>query len=230
MTRRLEPPFLGVATGILFLAFGLHLWGLGEVSLWIDEIATFLSVRGSLAHTLETIARDGVHVPLYFLLQHLFPIDPPLAMCYSAVLTGTLGVALLASVARRLHTSRSLALWAGMVLAVNPFHTMLSRNARPYALLFFMALLSSYFFLRLLEGKRTRQVWIGFVLSSEAAYLTHYFALFLPVVQYLIFGLYLEKERPFFRRWLGRTSGGGQCPRPGSQHLIPGVQPLRFRH
>jgi hypothetical protein len=74
--------------------------------------------------------------------------------------------------------------------------------ARPYSLLFIVAVLVSYYFLELLNGSRTRANWIGFTLSSMAAYLTHYYAIGLPLAQYILFAFILRGNRGFFRRWL----------------------------
>ena len=49
----------------------------------------------------------------------------------------------------QLYQDREMALWAGALMAVNPFHVWLSRTARPYTMIFLLALLASYFFLML---------------------------------------------------------------------------------
>ncbi|MBN1967217.1 MAG: glycosyltransferase family 39 protein, partial [Anaerolineae bacterium] len=93
----------------------------------------------------------------------------------------------------------ALALWAGAALAANPVHIALSRTARAYALLFVLSLLATYFFLRMLRRPRSRPVWIAFTLSSAAAYLTHYYSLFLPLAQLIT--LRSSRTRGLRKRW-----------------------------
>jgi hypothetical protein len=83
--------------------------------------------------------------------------------------------------------------------------------------------------------------WLVFMISGTAAYLTHYFALFLPLTQYILFAFVLRRQRGFFRRWLRAqivmglplglwvlrlllqewvTAGVGWIPRPGVDDLV----------
>lgn len=122
---------------------------------------------------------------------------------YPTVLVGMVGLALTVGIVRRLYRAPRLALWAGMLLALNPYHVWMSRNARAYPLVVVMSLLVSYFFLRILSGKATRRDWIVFVVASIAAYQTHFFLLLLPVVQFVMLVFYLRGDRGRFWGWVG---------------------------
>lgn len=187
----------------LGLAFFLRVWHLGDASLWIDEVFTYERASGSLLDTLEATLKVGNHVPLYFLSLHALPISPELALRYSAALTGLMGVALFIGIIQRLYRSRSMALWAGLLLAVNPYHVCFSRTARPYSMLFLFALLSSYFFLQILTTRPSKTLWLAFILSSSATYMTHMLGLMLPAAQYIAFAFELRRRRATFRHWLG---------------------------
>lgn len=187
----------------LGLAFFLRVWHLGDASLWIDEVFTYERASGSLLDTLTATLEVGNHVPLYFLSLHTLPISSELALRYSAALAGFLGVALFMGVIQRLYRSRSMALWSGLLLAVNPYHVWFSRTARPYAMLFLFALLSSYFFLQILTTRRSKILWLAFILSSSATYMTHMLGLMLPAAQYIVFAFELRRGRTPLRQWLG---------------------------
>jgi len=117
-------------------------------------------------------------------------------------LLGLAGIGLMMLLVVRLYRDREMALWAGALLAVNPFHVWLSRTARPYSMLFVLALLISYFFLLLLRGSRSRAMWVGFTISSMVAYSTHFTAVALPAAQYILFAFMLRDKHKLFRRWI----------------------------
>ncbi len=140
--------------------------------------------------------------PLHFMILRVFPHDGETLLRLPSALEGFVGIALLIGVVRRLYHDDRLALVAGALLAYNPFHIWFSRGARPYALLFVLSLLSSTYFLLLMQNQRSRKNWIVFTLSSMAAYMTHYFAAALPLAQYIVFAFFLRRKRRVFRVWM----------------------------
>lgn len=179
----------------------LRLWALGRASLWLDEILTQTRMDVSFFDSIELILDSSNQTPFYFVLNYLWPNGSAAALRMPAALMGIIGIPLLMVVIARLYERYDWALLAGALLAVNPYHVWLSRNARPYPLVFILTLLISYFFLRLLAGERTRANWIAFTLSCMAGYMTHYYMLGLPLAQYVFFAFILRGQRGFFRRW-----------------------------
>lgn len=202
-TTRCPGYFLWAALIILLAGFTLRMWDLGGPSLWHDEIYTAMRAETSLRDGLDLTLRSGNQTPFYFASLHLLPVGHEALLRYPSVLAGVLGIALLMRVVVRFYGDYKFALLVGAVLALNPYHILISRTARPYAYLFTLTLLASYFFLLLAARQRTRVIWGGFVLSSAAAYITHYFAGALPVAQYIYFSFILRRNPKFFRRWMG---------------------------
>ena len=194
--------FWVITTLILLVGFGFRVWDLEGTSLWGDEKLTELRVEGSLKHTYYNTLNTGNHMPLYFFALRLFPTGSNLLLRFPSVMAGMLGIALTIFLVRKLYQQPALALWAGALLACNPLHVWYSRMARPYALLYALAVLVSYCFLMLLRKPRSRPLWIVFTLASAAAYGTHYFGLMLAFAQYLAFMFLLRGRRTFFRRWV----------------------------
>lgn len=186
---------------ILLAGFALRVWDLGGPSLWADEVMTEYRVQAPLAESLENILKTIDQTPFFFMLLRLFPSDNELLLRLPAALLGVLGTALLIRVTRRLYHDDALALWAGAWLAFNPYHVWLSRTARAYSLIFILALLVSYLFLRLWRGPALRRIWIAFAGVSLVAYITHYSLLGLPFTQMILIGLYWRQRQPFARRW-----------------------------
>ncbi|MBN1201180.1 MAG: glycosyltransferase family 39 protein [Anaerolineae bacterium] len=193
--------FWAAAVLILLAGFGLRTWQLGSASLWLDEAVTDFWLNSPSDSFYSLILESGTELPLYFTLMRPLDIGTEALIRFPSVLFGVIGIALLMFVVLRLYDDPMLCLLAGALLAFNPYHIWLSRTARPYTLAFVGSLLASYFFLALLRGERSRANWIGFVLSSIAAYLTHYFAASLPLAQYILFAFILRGNRGFFRRW-----------------------------
>ena len=178
------------------------MWNLGAAGLWTDEAMSALRAQAPLKDSLDSIIAAGNQTPLYFWLLRLFPNSTELLLRLPSVLVGVLGIVLMIFAVLRLYHSREMALWAGALLAVNPFHVWLSRTARPYALVFTMALLTSYLFLMLLRGHRSRAMWIGFTISSLLTYAAHFTSLALFVAEYITFALIVRREYRLFRRWI----------------------------
>ncbi len=204
MASTKTPPryFWWVAALIVLIGAALRLWQLGSASLWYDEVLTEMRAQAPMSRFFTLILDSGNQTPLYFATLHLVPTGSEFWLRLPSAACGVAGIVLLMFVTLRLYGNYQLALLSGALLSCNPYHVWLSRTARPYALLFVLALLASYFFLLLLRGDRSRGNWAGFTLSSMAAYLTHYFAAALPLAQYVLFAFILRGNRGFFRRWL----------------------------
>jgi mannosyltransferase len=187
---------------LLLSGFAIRVIDLDGTSLWVDEVYTDLWMKAPPDRFFSLILEDGVHVPLYFVILRMFPTDGETLLRLPSALQGVIGIALLIGLARRLYHDDRLALVAGTLLAYNPFHIWFSRGARPYALLFILSLLASYVFLRIMQGQRSRLNWAVFILSSMAAYLTHYFAAALALAQYIVFAFFLRRKRRVFRVWI----------------------------
>lgn len=188
---------------IVIAGAALRLYDLGGPNLWVDEVYTVTLVRASPGDMLVMVRDLGNQAPLYYLLLHAYPHDSDFALRSFSALMGVAGIAGMIWAVARLYRSSWLALGAGALLALNPYHIWLSRTARVYALAFVLALIASYAFLRLLAGARRRTHWVVFVLASMSGYVTHYFAAALAFAQYLVFGFLLRRKRALFRRWIG---------------------------
>lgn len=210
-TRRARPSgaarvrpryFLGGALLILLVAFVLRMWDLGAASLWTDEGLSALRAQADLSQSLDSILSSGNQTPLYFMLLRPLPNHNDVLLRLPSTMFGLLGVALIMFMGVRLYHDHHLALWAGALLAVNPYHVWLSRTARPYALIFVLALMIGYLFLQLAQGRRPPWIWAAFTLISAFAYLTHYTMLALPAAQFLVFVLVMRHERRLFKGWV----------------------------
>ncbi len=193
--------FLAGALLIMVIGLVLRLWNLGSASLWTDEVLTAIRAQAPFRESLKSIMSSGNQTPVYFLSLRLFPNSTETLLRLPSALFGLLGVALLMAVTLRLYRNPEMALWAGALLAVNPFHVWLSRTARPYSLVFVLALVIAFLFLQMLRGNRSRLLWGAFIGASAIAYATHFTAVGLFGAQAMIFFFNKQTHR-WSRRWL----------------------------
>lgn len=195
--------FMIGAVVILLVGFLLRVWDLGGPSLWTDEVLTAIRAQAPLSSSLESILSAGNQTPLYFLSLRLMPNFTEALLRLPSVLWGVLGIALIMVFPVRFNGDYEMGLWAGALLAVNPYHVWLSRTARQYSMVFVLALVASACFLLLVRGHRTRGVWVTFILTSAIAYFTHYTTVALLAAQYILFAFILRENRGLLRRWFG---------------------------
>ncbi|MBN1565814.1 MAG: glycosyltransferase family 39 protein [Anaerolineae bacterium] len=187
---------------IMVVALVLRVWNLGEASLWTDEALTALRAQAPFNESLASLMAAGNQTPLYFWTLRLIPNSTETWLRLPSALLGLLGIGLTIFMVLRFYRDREMALWIGALLAVNPFHVWLSRTARPYAMLFVLALLVTYFFLQLQRGNRTRAIWIGLTLTSMVAYATHFTSAALFGAQFAVFAFTIRYKGAFVRRWM----------------------------
>jgi uncharacterized membrane protein len=187
--------------GALLLALGLRLWGLGRQSLWLDEAFSVYVARADLASILR--AKLDLHPPFYLLLLHGWMAvagQGEFAVRLLSLVFDVGTVGLIYVLGRRVF-SPTMGLLAAFLLAVSPFHVYFAQEARSYALLCFLVLLSTILFLRALASNRWAD-WASFGAVSLLALYTHYYAVFVLFTQ----GVYLlatwRTHSRVLRRWL----------------------------
>lgn len=181
------PPLLIAALVVGALLRGYQL---GE-SLWLDELHTSWTVRGSFNEVFERAA-IGNQSPLYFWLAWFFarlPGSPEIALRLPSMLAGCALPAAMYWLTNRLVRTKTetadntAALVAAWLTAVDPTGIFYSQEARPYALVQLVAVLHIGWLLQLLtaDDRRVRIAWIasgavlvhlhytaGLVLAAEA--------------------------------------------------------------
>ncbi len=184
---------LGLLVAVCILGFALRLHALSADSLWIDEISTatrsLLDPR-SLLRALPSFG-VGVELPLIYVVTHFFVLslgDSEFILRMPAVLFGALSILLVYKVGALLWT-RQEGLVAATLLSLSAYHVGYSQEARHYALLVFLALLSLIFLLMALQRNRIHH-WAAFALCMTLSLYTHYFA-FLFLAAAVAFGAFV---------------------------------------
>lgn len=186
---------------VLWLAFGLRLYGLATQNLWWDELKSWERAAMPLNEMLTDLIGIRDQVPFYYWLMRFWAqigTDTVILRLFSVYL-GTASVAFLYQIGRRL-AGPNTGLLAAFLLAISPFHIWYSQEVRMYALLPALLLLAHFCLLRLLDNNRW-QLWVLYGVAMTAALYTHYFAFFAVMVHYIFFVLHLRHMRRQTLSW-----------------------------
>lgn len=181
-------------SSILVLALGLRIHRIGAQELWLDEAAAlhWATAPNWLAQTLLNNTP-----PLYYLMLRLWThlagqsqeaLRLPSAAC------GTLFVAAVVWTGREVFNPR-VALWSGLWAALNPLHIYYSQEARAYALLVLLLLLT-YAALWWAVRENTWTSWAFFSTATTVTLYTHYLA-----VLGVLLTVFILLESPDLSRW-----------------------------
>jgi mannosyltransferase len=197
---------LVLATLVLIVAAGalLRVHELGSESVWLDEAFSIKLSHYAPAGIIEETSKD-VHPPLYYFALHYWMLlfgDSESGTRLLSALFGVLAVVATYKTAAHLF-GRATALVAAALLALSRFHLEFSQEARMYTLLGLLALLSMYFFVKLVEG-RGRAAFLGYVAASTLMMYTQVYSVFILAAQNLFVLVLLFASRETFRRVLWR--------------------------
>lgn len=162
--------------GISFVCFSLRWVGLGEKSLWIDEIWSIGISRMPWHAFLWVVRNQDPNTSLYYVLLHfwtLFGNNETMVRAMSVLFAvGTIPA--LYALGNRLF-GKTEGLTASALLAVNAFHIQWSQEARGYSLVVLLVTLSSLLFVVCIE-RPSRKNWALYALVSVLAIYAHLYA------------------------------------------------------
>ena len=190
---------------IIALGSGFRLHGLRIQSLWNDELASWsMSNRENLqAVIMEEVAPD-VHPPGYqmllFVSMKLFG-DSELALRLPSAFAGMLSIAAIYILGKRLYSARE-GLIAALLCALLVTPVAYSQEARAYAFVILLTIVSSYWWVRLNASTEHRR-WLSAAAYGVAAILLaymHYFGLLMVLLQgAAMFVLVLRQRQGWFK-------------------------------
>ena len=219
MSVTLSNRSLLILTAILVAGTVLRFYHLDTYSIFFDEKSTMVVSQGivlegsnqkdvftqpsftpadfwkpkTIEDYYEAMTRSDIgNSPFYYLLLHIWMDVFGLSDFSSRALSAVFSIFIigLTYIFTRRFFSEKTALISAAIVAIEPFFIAYAHQARNYSLTFFLTLLSTYFFLKIVEdenmGKRDFRNYIGYILSSFLCPLSH----FLTVSVFLGHGLY----------------------------------------
>jgi uncharacterized membrane protein len=163
---------------IILLACALRVFRLDAQSIWYDE---GLSIQIAAQDPAQAIALSAAtdHPPLHTLLLGAWMDvagESDFVVRYLSVFCGVLVVALTYVLGK--HHDERVGLIAAGLMAIAPLAVYYSQETRGYMLLTALILIATIAAVRLLNGDRSKRMWIAYIISVALALYTHYFAAF----------------------------------------------------
>ena len=195
--------------GVVVLAFVLRVVGLDFQSLWRDEVDAIRFATRALDQVLGMFLEPGQNGPLYYLLLrpwlHIAG-ESEYALRFFSVLFGTLSVALVYRLSRRLFSSLPfLALLAALLTATSPYLVWYSQEGKMYSLVLALVLISMDRYLAALDRGGWHR-WLLYVICTGVAVYAHLIAALMIPVQIMAFFLVgAETRRTRWKAWLVST-------------------------
>lgn len=187
---------------VLVIAAGLRLINLTAISLWHDEAFSALLIKYSWSEMMYRIGLD-VHPPMYYIFLRLWHYvfgDSLFSLRGLSVFFGVLTVWAVWMFVKEAFKNQKYALWAAVLVAVNPFSIQYVTEARMYTMGAFFGVLAAYFLVKALHQQKTlyeggqqnipylpeaaslkRRMllnYLGFSASIVVLIYTHYYLLF----------------------------------------------------
>lgn len=171
-------------TFLIILLFGIftHVYRFSFRNIWIDEITSISYARGELKNVFPLFS----YKPVYFLLLKawIFFFGTAEAAARSlSVILGVASIIIIYKLCKKL-LNREVGLLASFFLAISPFHIYISQQARQFALMEFLVLLSMYIYISYITSAKKRWLPLNLFLNLLIVY-SHPYGLAVPLLQSL---------------------------------------------
>lgn len=175
---------------------------IGKKSIWLDEAFSIyfakLPWRDLWAVLSNVEANQGVY---YILLKFWLVLgDSEFVVRALSALFSIASIPVLYALAKRMFGIRA-GLITALLLSVNTFFIRYAQEARGYSLVFFLVVLSSYLFLRIIEDPSNRKILFGYVSISALAVYAHFFGVLVLMAQMLSVP-FLPSNKFRIRQWM----------------------------
>lgn len=211
-----------VVAGLLALTVGvsafLRIYQIGKLSFWNDEINTVIFATPNLKDMFRILWPKEINMSLYYMFVHFWiRIFPNASEGMLRVLSVIFSVASIPAVfllGKTMGVSRKKAtvigLVAALLVALNAYHIQYGQEFRAYSLVFLLATLSTFLFIKAIEQPpdTPNYWWRWYAIVSAAAVYSHFFMVFVLVAQVAsLFVLFLGNIQTFHIK-LGLVSSG----------------------
>ncbi|AQQ09796.1 putative membrane protein [Sedimentisphaera cyanobacteriorum] len=164
----------------------LRFFILGNESFWIDEMATFHRVSMTWEDMFARLLELKYHPPLHYCLAKLWcgiAGYSEFSLRFISALSGMFAAPFFYLTALKL-TSRKAARFAAGMFVLSAYHIQWAQEARFYSLMGLLTCVSMYFFVRLIQERRLRNL-LALSLASALLLYNHYYGIFVIASQNL---------------------------------------------
>jgi len=154
---------------------------------WYDEAFTGVAIKESFSSMLRMITTD-VHPPLYYFLVKIFAHPFSYSVfgirLFSAIF-GIISIWIVYKITKELFEHKA-SIWASLITAISPFAIEYSQEARMYALVGFLLLTATYFFICGLKTNNPLYYLLWGIFLGLSA-LTHYIGIVFAPLFLIVF-------------------------------------------
>lgn len=172
--------------GITIVATLFSFLHIGQKSIWLDEAFSIYFAKLPWGDLWAVLKNVETNQGLYYILLKFWIVfgDSEFVVRAFSALFSIASIPVLYALAKRLFGIRA-ALITALLLSVNTFFIRYAQEARGYSLVFFLVVLSSYLFLRMIEDPSNRKMLFGYVSISALAVYAHFFGILVLFAQAL---------------------------------------------
>jgi len=163
----------------------LRLYGLAGRGFWLDELHALFILRHGFLKVIKVLMVVRDVPPLYYLFHVPFVpgvlsepvrsgIPPECLFRLPEIICGALTVPATAALARKMGSSKSVSVFAALLMAVSPLAVYYTQEARPYAFVLLVSILSHLSLIGLIQ-ERNKKWFAAYILTSAAGVHFHYF-------------------------------------------------------
>jgi len=181
-------------TIIILLGLFLRIYDLGNQSYWLDESYSITDAsKTSLSEVLSNLKTDQPVPPLYFIFLHfwiqLFGLSEVATRSLSLIFS-VLSIIFVYFMVKKISKEET-ALLTSLIFAISLPEIVFSQETRCYALFTFLAVLSTYYFIKSISENKKYNYYLYTIFITLAVY-TNYFAVVLIALQlsYFLFAKY----------------------------------------
>ena len=177
-----------MVVGFTLLAFALRVHRLGHQSLWDDEILALMGAKEPLGEMIQSLTTIRAHPPLYYITLRLWIFllgQSEFTTRFLSVVLGLLIIPLVYRLGSMLYDEKVGCL-AALIGAFSPYLISHAQDVRMYSLFVSLGLGSILLFNLALE-KNSRHLWYGYLALTLGALYTHYFSVFIVIIESLLF-------------------------------------------
>jgi len=196
---------LGALCCLLAVALALRLLGLGERSLWFDEIMSVQFARSDWYSFVKKVSnREGNMVLYYCILRVWMHLgDSEVVIRSLSVVFSLTTIAALYALGAQLFSRRT-GFFAALLMSLNAFDIRYAQEARSYSLLVLLITLASLYWVKAVDGSGD-QAWRRYCAAASASVYSHFFAGLVLIAHGL--SLLFIRRHPLSWQRLQRTAG-----------------------
>jgi mannosyltransferase len=188
--KPLEKNVAWIIVGLIIFVVAISAFVFSKQSLRLDEAQSLWQTSHSPTRILSIIAQD-VHVPFYHFILHYWQVflgNTVQAGRILSLIFFIVSIPAMYFLGKRV-LNQSAGIFAAVLLGISPFMNWYGNEIRMYSLFTLFGILNQYFFIGIYK-KQGRDSWFGYFVVSLLGLFTHYFFLFILLVQVIFYFMY----------------------------------------